>query len=260
MFFRQVYEEGLAQASYVLGCQENGEAMVVNPKRDVDTYLELAAAQDLRIVGVAETHVHADYLCGARELAAATGATLYLSDEGDADWKYRGLEGFKHVLLKDGDEIRLGNVRLKALHTPGHTPEHLSFLVTDGASSNQPGITLTGDFVFVGDLGRPDLLEEAVGVVGSAQIGAQQMFEGLQQSPGGGAQHDGGLRAALCLVGRAFAKGGPRAIWQSPFAGPTQGSHLLHPDEAAQPRWDAGSGQFTRAAAPRLQGASTASG
>jgi len=181
MFFRQVYEEGLAQASYVLGCQENGEAMVVNPKRDVDTYLELAAAQDLRIVGVAETHVHADYLCGARELAAATGATLYLSDEGDADWKYRGLEGFKHVLLKDGDEIRLGNVRLKALHTPGHTPEHLSFLVTDGASSNQPGIALTGDFVFVGDLGRPDLLEEAVGVVGSAQIGAQQMFESLRQ-------------------------------------------------------------------------------
>ncbi|MCV5359794.1 MBL fold metallo-hydrolase, partial [Escherichia coli] len=85
----------------------------------------------LRVVAVTETHVHADYLSGARELAKAAGATLYLSDEGGEGWKYGGLEGFEHVRLRDGDEIRLGNVRVRALHTPGHTPEHLSFLITD---------------------------------------------------------------------------------------------------------------------------------
>lgn len=181
MFFRQIYEEGLAQASYVVGCQESGEALVVDPRRDVEVYLEEAQRQGLRIVAVTETHIHADYLSGARELAAATGATLYLSDEGGEDWKYRGLEGFDYAPLKNGSEIRLGNVRLTALHTPGHTPEHLSFLVTDGATADEPGILLSGDFVFVGEVGRPDLLERAAGVAGSAQTGARQMFESLKE-------------------------------------------------------------------------------
>lgn len=181
MLFKQIYEEGLAQASYLIGCQASGEAMVVDPKRDIDTYLEEARKNGLKIVAVSETHIHADYLSGARELAQATGATLYLSDEGDEYWKYSGLEGFKHQLLRDGDEIRLGNVRVKAVHTPGHTPEHLSFLVTDGAAAGEPGFLLTGDFVFVGDIGRPDLLEEAAGIAGTAEPGARRMFKSLKE-------------------------------------------------------------------------------
>jgi len=181
MLFKQIYEEGLAQASYLFGCQASGEAMVVDPKRDIDTYLEEAQKSGLKIVAVSETHIHADYLSGARELAQATGATLYLSDEGDENWKYAGLEGLKHQLLRDGDEIRLGNVRVKAVHTPGHTPEHLSFLVTDGAAAGEPGFLLTGDFVFVGDIGRPDLLEEAAGIAGTAEPGARRMFKSLKE-------------------------------------------------------------------------------
>ncbi|MEN2982115.1 MAG: rhodanese-like domain-containing protein [Thermus sp.] len=181
MIFRQIYEEGLAQMSYLLGCAATGEALVVDPKRDVDTYLELAESLGLRITAIAETHIHADYLSGARELARATGATLYLSDEGDENWKYRGLEGFSHVLLKDGDEFRVGNIRVKAVHTPGHTPEHLSFLVADGAVTEEPLLFLTGDFVFVGDVGRPDLLEEAAGIKGTAEPGARRMFRSLKE-------------------------------------------------------------------------------
>ncbi|RIH88168.1 Hydroxyacylglutathione hydrolase GloC [Calidithermus terrae] len=180
MFFRQIYEEGLAQASYLVGCQTTGEAVVVDPRRDVGVYLAEAERNKLRVVAVTETHVHADYLSGARELAKAAGATLYLSDEGGEGWKYGGLEGFEHVRLRDGDEIRLGNVRVRALHTPGHTPEHLSFLVTDGAAADEPGLVLTGDFVFVGDVGRPDLLEEAAGIKGTAEPGARQMFRSLK--------------------------------------------------------------------------------
>lgn len=119
MVFRQIYEEGLAQMSYLLGCAATGEALVVDPKRDIDTYLELAESLGLRITAIAETHIHADYLSGARELARATGGTLYLFDEGDENWKYRGLEGFSHVLLKEGDEFKVGNIRVKAVHTPG---------------------------------------------------------------------------------------------------------------------------------------------
>lgn len=142
MILRQIYEEGLSQMSYFLGCPSTGEALVVDPKRDVDTYLELAESLGLRIVAVAETHIHADYLSGARELAAQTGATLYLSDEGDENWKYKGLEGFKYVLVKDSDEFRVGNIRMKVLHTPGHTPEHITFLVSDGAVTEEPLLPL----------------------------------------------------------------------------------------------------------------------
>ncbi|WP_337843821.1 rhodanese-like domain-containing protein [Thermus sp.] len=181
MVFRQIYEEGLAQMSYFLGCPATGEALVVDPKRDIDTYLDLAGSLGLTITAVAETHIHADYLSGARELAKATGATLYLSDEGDENWKYRGLEGLPHVLVRDGDEFKVGNIRVKVLHTPGHTPEHIAFLVADGAVSDEPLLLLTGDFVFVGDIGRPDLLEEAAGFKGTAEPGARRMFRSLKE-------------------------------------------------------------------------------
>lgn len=141
MLFRQIYEEGLAQGSYFIGCQAQGTAVVVDPRRDIQVYLEEAQKNGLKIVAVTETHIHADYLSGARELARATGAKLYLSDEGDENWKYRGLEGFDYQLVKDGDEIRVGNVTLTVVHTPGHTPEHISFLVRDGRPRPNPALS-----------------------------------------------------------------------------------------------------------------------
>ena len=176
MFFKHFYDPDLAQGSYLIGCQASGEAVVVDARRDVDVYLKEAAAQGLTITDVTETHIHADYLSGSRELAARTGARLHLSDMGNEDWKY-GFEGEK---LDDGDEIRVGNVILRAVHTPGHTPEHLSFLVIDGGTSEQPHSFLTGDFVFVGDVGRPDLLDEAAGGVDTRFVGAKQLFASLR--------------------------------------------------------------------------------
>ena len=177
MFFKRLYDTDLAQASYLIGCQQNGTAIVVDPVRDVQRYLDLAQQEGLKIVAVTETHIHADFLSGSRELAAQTGAALYLSDEGGPEWQY----AFNHESLHDGSEIRLGNIVLKAVHTPGHTPEHLSFLVTDGARTSEPVIMLTGDFVFVGDLGRPDLLDEAAGGEDTRFAGAKQMFQSLTQ-------------------------------------------------------------------------------
>lgn len=181
MLFKLIYEEGLAQGSYLVGCQATGEAVVVDPRRDIEVYLQEAQRQQMKIVAITETHIHADYLSGARELAQATGARLYLSDEGDAHWKYAGLEGFDHQLITNGFRLKVGNLVLEAVHTPGHTPEHLSFLLTDGATTDQPGFMLTGDFVFVGDIGRPDLLEEAAGVMGTAEPGARRMFRSLKE-------------------------------------------------------------------------------
>ena len=177
MFFKQVYDETLAQASYIVGCQSKGIAAVIDPKRDVDTYLEIAEKEELQITHVFETHIHADFLSGARELAELTGAKLYLSDEGGPEWQYE----FAHEGLRHGDVVKLGNISIEALHTPGHTPEHMSFLLTDHPASDSPVMLFTGDFVFVGDVGRPDLLEEAAGLVGTKEKGAHQMFDSLQE-------------------------------------------------------------------------------
>lgn len=179
MIFRQIYEDGLAQASYFFGCPATGEAMVIDPRRDIDVYLQLAQEHKLKIVAVGETHIHADFLSGARELAHATGATLYLSDEGDENWKYKGLEGFNYRLIKDGDEWFVGNIRVRAVHTPGHTPEHITFLLFDGKEETDPIIAITGDFMFVNDLGRSDLLEEAAGIMGTAEPGARRLYHTL---------------------------------------------------------------------------------
>ncbi|MFD5277974.1 rhodanese-like domain-containing protein [Pseudarthrobacter sp. NPDC058362] len=176
MLIERIYDEDLAQASYFIGCQSKGEAIVVDGRRDIAVYQDLAAKNGMKIVAVTETHIHADYLSGTRELAAATGATMYVSGEGGPDWQY----GFDAERLYDGDAITLGNISVKALHTPGHTPEHLSFLVTDGAFSDQPGYLLSGDFVFSGDLGRPDLLDEAAGGIDTRFEGAKQLFASLR--------------------------------------------------------------------------------
>src|SRR5690625_2402918 len=168
----RIYDEDLAQASYLIGCQATGEAVVVDARRDIGEYLELAERHGLRIVAVTETHIHADYLSGTRELAAATGAQIYLSGEGGQDWQY----GFEGSRLYDRDRFSIGNITIQARHTPGHTPEHLSFLVTDGAFSAEPGYLLSGDFIFVGDVGRPDLLDEAAGGVDTRFAGAHDLF------------------------------------------------------------------------------------
>lgn len=177
MLLERIYDEDLAQASYFIGCQANGEAIIVDPRRDIDVYLDLAEKNGMRITAVTETHVHADYLSGTREVAAATGAQIYVSGEGGTEWQY----GFDGVRLHDGDTIGLGNISITAVHTPGHTPEHLSFLITDGAFADQPGFILTGDFVFVGDTGRPDLLDEAMGAEDTRYEGARQLFASLQE-------------------------------------------------------------------------------
>ncbi|MGE5702469.1 MAG: MBL fold metallo-hydrolase [Clostridia bacterium] len=182
MLLRYFYDEKLAHASYMVGCQKTGEAIVVDPARDITPYLATAKAEGVKIVAATETHIHADFVSGARELAATQGAKLYLSDEGDEDWKYENLEGINHMLLKDGDKFNIGNIWFEILHTPGHTPESVSFLLTDkGGAADRPMGIFTGDFVFVGDIGRPDLLEKAVGVKGSAADGARRMFNSLKR-------------------------------------------------------------------------------
>ena len=184
MLLERIYDEDLAQASYFIGCQAKGEAIVVDARRDLGVYLDLASKNGMKITSVTETHIHADYLSGTRELAAATGAQMYVSDEGGPDWSYSDAfdsgPGAPAVRMKHGHEIALGNITLEAVHTPGHTPEHMSFLITDGAQSDEPGFMLTGDFVFVGDLGRPDLLDEAAGFVDTRFQGAKDLFASLR--------------------------------------------------------------------------------
>ncbi|GED53208.1 MBL fold metallo-hydrolase [Brevibacillus borstelensis] len=180
MLLKYFYDDKLAQASYLVGCQASGEAIVIDPARDIETYAKAAKANGVKIVGVTETHIHADFLSGAREIASRFGAALYLSDAGGADWRYQYASEYKHCLLKDGDTFQIGNLTFEVLHTPGHTPEHISLLLTDGGSSaNEPIGIFTGDFVFVGDVGRPDLLEKAAKVSGSAEEMARKMFHSL---------------------------------------------------------------------------------
>lgn len=158
MLFRQIFDPKLAQYAYLIGCQQTKEAIVIDPERDVDQYLRLAEEEGLRIVAVAETHIHADFLSGARELAERVGARLYLSAEGEADgWASNWAKNGRYdvTFLRDGDTFRIGNIEFRAVHTPGHTPEHLCYLVTDrGGGATEPMGIVTGDFVFVGDLGR----------------------------------------------------------------------------------------------------------
>jgi hydroxyacylglutathione hydrolase len=181
MFFRRFYDDQLAQASYLLGCQATGEALVVDPNRHLEPYLKSAKAEGLRITAVTETHIHADFVSGARELAHHTGARLLLSDEGGEDWRYRYAADAGAEPVRDGHTFRVGRVEVRALHTPGHTPEHLIFLVTDAAAATEPMGLLSGDLLFVGDVGRPDLLERAAHIAGTMEAGARQLFASLRR-------------------------------------------------------------------------------
>ena len=182
MFLRQVTDSALAQNAYLIGCQRNGEAILIDPERDLDRYFAIAAENDLRITAVAETHIHADYLSGARELVERHGVTAYLSEEGGPDWQFEWAKGHPAAkFIRNGDVFRVGNIEFKAMLTPGHTPEHLSFLVTDrGGGADEPMVFLTGDFIFVGDVGRPDLLESAAGQSGVMEPSARTLYESLR--------------------------------------------------------------------------------
>ena len=147
MHFEQFYLTCLAHASYMIGSE--GEAAVVDPQRDVDIYLKAAEEQNLKIRHIFETHLHADFVSGHKELAARTGAKIYIGARANAE--------FPHVPLTDGFELKMGAVRIRALETPGHTPESVCLVITDEAKSAQPCAVLTGDTLFIGDVGRPDL-------------------------------------------------------------------------------------------------------
>jgi hydroxyacylglutathione hydrolase len=193
MLFRQVFDPDLAQYSYLLACQKSKRALLVDPQRDIDRYLMLAEEEGVEIVAVAETHIHADFLSGARELCARVGAAVYLSGRGGADWQYRwpGTDGYEGhatgqvTLLANGDRFSIGQVELQAIATPGHTPEHLAYLVTDHAGGDPSLIgLLSGDFLLVGDLGRPDLLEIAGNAAHSRQDSARQLYRSLRRLEG----------------------------------------------------------------------------
>lgn len=187
MLFRQIFDPKLAQYAYLIGCQQTGEAILFDPERDIDRYVGIAEEEALRIVAVAETHIHADFLSGSREFAERFDTRVFVSDEGDENWKYEWVKepraaggSYDYVLLKDRDEFSIGNIRFTTLHTPGHTPEHVAYLVTDvGGGADVPMGIISGDFVFVGDLGRPDLLEQAAGLHGVQEPSARQLFRSL---------------------------------------------------------------------------------
>jgi hydroxyacylglutathione hydrolase len=175
MYFRQVFDEKLAQYAYLVGCQQTNEALLIDPERDIDRYLRLARADGLEIVATAETHIHADFLSGCREFAVRYGTRTFLPGHTPPDWEYAWIRdpefAGRVVRLMDGDVFRIGNIEIRAVHNPGHTPEHTSYLITDrGAGADEPIGLASGDFVFVGDLGRPDLLESAAGVAGVAGV------------------------------------------------------------------------------------------
>lgn len=175
MLLRYFYDKTLAQASYMVACQACGEALIIDPARDITPYLKAAREEGVRIAHVTETHIHADFVSGSRELAAQTGARLYLSAEGGMNWSY-GLDNF--VPVKNGDTWKVGNIRVEVLHTPGHTPEHICFQITDLAAADRPMGIFSGDCLFVGDIGRPDLLE---GFGDSKEDGARGQFANMQR-------------------------------------------------------------------------------
>ncbi len=182
MLVRQIVDSTLAQFAYLVGCPRSGEALIIDPERDVDRYFALAAQLKLRIVAAVDTHIHADYLSGLREMAER-GVLVYASKAGGPDWQYEWLvqSRYPHRLLAHGDRFAVGFIELHAVHTPGHTPEHLSYLVRDAGAGATDFIALaSGDFVFVGDVGRPDLLERAAGFEGVMIPSARSQFSSIE--------------------------------------------------------------------------------
>src|ERR1700678_3312705 len=147
MYFEQFYLGCLAHASYMLASE--GEAVVVDPQRDVEIYLQAAEKNRVSIRHIFETHLHADFVSGHRELAARTGARIYMGEQAEAT--------FPHAAVRDGFRLQVGKVRITALETPGTTPESMCLVITDEKKASAPWAVLTGDTLFLGDVGRPDL-------------------------------------------------------------------------------------------------------
>ncbi|BCS31309.2 MBL fold metallo-hydrolase [Luteitalea sp. TBR-22] len=184
MLFRQIADPELSQYAYLVGCQRTGEALLIDPERDIDRYDRLAADEGFRITTVAETHIHADYVSGLREFAERPGVRVVLSKAGPPEWQYAwvGQGRAEYLLVGDGDRFSIGHIDIEVRHTPGHTPEHVVFVVTDrGSGADRPIGVATGDFLFVGDVGRPDLLESAAGHVGAMRPSAVQLQASLRQ-------------------------------------------------------------------------------
>lgn len=160
MFSQQFFIEGLGCASYIVGCEAKGVAAVIDPDRDIQKYLDAAQNRSLKITHIIETHLHADHVSGNTDLAAHTGAEIYVHEASGAE--------YTHKAVKQNDVIELGNIHMKVLHTPGHTPESITLLVSDTTRAEEPWFALTGDTLFVGDIGRPDLvgMEAAQGLAG----------------------------------------------------------------------------------------------
>lgn len=166
MYAEQFFVDGLGCASYLIGCEAHGLAAVIDPDREVDKYIQAADRRGLKITHIFETHLHADHVSGNTDLAQRTGAGIYLHEAAEAE--------FPHIGIQDGDQFWLGNIRLEVRHTPGHTPESITMLVTDTTRSERPWVALTGDTLFVGDIGRPDL----VGIEAAREL-AGQMYTSL---------------------------------------------------------------------------------
>ena len=180
MFFKQFYDNHLSQASYLVGCQRTGEAIVIDPVRDLTKYMEVADNEGFKITQAAETHIHADFASGIRDVQERLNANIYVSGEGDDQFSYKNMPEHTNF-VKNQDIIQVGNIKLEVLHTPGHTPESISFLLTDeGGGSSVPMGLFSGDFIFVGDIGRPDLLEKSVQMEGTTEIGAKQMYQSIE--------------------------------------------------------------------------------
>ncbi|MDR4503419.1 MAG: MBL fold metallo-hydrolase [Candidatus Scalindua sp.] len=152
MYFKQIKVPGIGCLSYVVGCPSEKVAAVIDPKRDIQDYLDIAKSEGMKITHVIETHIHADHVSGNQELRKSTGADIYLHEAASV--------AFDHKTLREGDIIDLGTAKLGVIYTPGHTPNSLSLLVTDKSRSEDPWLLLSGDLVFVGDIGRPDLAGE----------------------------------------------------------------------------------------------------
>lgn len=181
MILRRFYEPQLAQMSYLIGCRETHTAIVIDPIRDAEMYVAAAKAAGLTITHVTETHIHADFVSGARELVSRTGAELLLAGDGPPEWRYEFAAADGAKLLHDGEMFDVGRIRFTVQHTPGHTPEHISFIVKDLATAEEPVGIATGDFVFVSDVGRPDLLERAANEAGTKEASARELFASLSR-------------------------------------------------------------------------------
>lgn len=185
MYLEQYFIDGLGCASYLVGCEAAGVAAIIDPDRDIQKYLDTAEARGMRITHIIETHLHADHVSGNTELAQRTGAGIYVHELAGA--------AFAHQRLAEGDALKLGNVLLTVRHTPGHTPESITLLVTDKTRAEEPWMAMTGDTLFVGDIGRPDLvgLEAARELAGQMHHTLETEILPLQDSvmvyPGHGA-------------------------------------------------------------------------